>query len=152
MSRSAFNVVPGQQRFDIRPWGERWNDVAEDVHVGAEVLENLFQILLLFVGTLQIGVLVLLRDYKHVHHEAVSHPIKNALADGLLQAIQAARQVFDLDGDAVIVDREVRPVLFNEKVNAANGRVLVDLGHDLAVDTVGIGINRGHERQFKLPL
>ena len=90
MCNSFPNVVPGQQCLDVWSGRERWNDVAEDVHVGAEVLEDLFQVFLLFVGTLQIGVLVLLRDDKHVHHEAVSHPIEDALADGLLQAIEAA--------------------------------------------------------------
>jgi len=34
-SCSGFNVVPGQQRLDVWPWSESWNDVAEDVHVGA---------------------------------------------------------------------------------------------------------------------
>ena len=82
--RSAVDVVPGQQRFDVWAWGERWNDVAEDVHVSAEILEDLFQVLLLFVGALEIGVLVLLRDDEHVHHEAVPHSVEDALADGLL--------------------------------------------------------------------
>ena len=49
-----------------------------------------------------------------------------------------------------MVDREVRAVLLAQEIDASNGRVLVQLGHDLAVDAVGIGIDRGHVRQLKL--
>ena len=98
---------------------------------------KIFQVLLLF-KTLQISLLVLFRDDEHVHYKAVPHSIEDALADGLLQAIRP--QIFDLDGDAVIVDREVRAVLLAKEVDAANGCVLVDLGHDLAVDAVGLAI------------
>ena len=61
-------------------------------------------------------------------------------------------EVFDFDRYPVLVNREVRPVLLAEEVDAANGGVLVHLGQDLAVDAVGIGIDRGHEREFKFPL
>ena len=52
----------------------------------------------------------------------------------------------------LIVDREVRAVLLAKEIDAMNGRVLGHLGHDLAVDAVGIGIDRGYERQLKFPL
>ena len=86
---SAADVVPGQQRLDIWPWGERWNDVAEGVLVGTEILEDFFQVLLFFVGTLYISLFVLLGDDEDIHHKAVPHPVKNALAYCLLQAVQA---------------------------------------------------------------
>ena len=95
---SAPDVVPGQQRLDVRARGERGDDLAEDIHVCAEVLEDLFQVLLLFVGALEVCLLVLLGNDEHVHHEAVSHSVEDALADCLLQAIQAARQVLDFNG------------------------------------------------------
>ena len=61
-------------------------------------------------------------------------------------------EVFDFDRYPVLVDREVRPVLLAEEVDAANGGFLVHLGQDLAVDSVCIGIDRRHEGEFKLPL
>ena len=41
-------------------------------------------------------------------------------------------------------------VLLAKEIDATNGRVLADLGHDLTVVAVGIGIDRGHVRQLKL--
>ena len=43
-------------------------------------------------------------------------------------------------------------MLLGKEVDATNGRVLFHLGHDLAVDALGIGIIRGHECQLKLLL
>ena len=103
-SISASNVVPGQQSLDVWPRCERWDDVAKDVHVRAEVLEDFLQVLFFFIGTLEISRLLLLGDDEDIHPDAVPHPVKNALAYGLLQPIQAARQVLDFNGDTVLIN------------------------------------------------
>ena len=51
-SFSGFDIIPSQQRLDVWSGRKRWNDVAEDVHLGAEVLEDLFQVFVLFVCAL----------------------------------------------------------------------------------------------------
>ncbi len=74
------------------------------------------------------------------------------MSDGLLEAIEAVGEKSDLYCDAVLVNGEVRAVLFAKQVNAGNNSVFVYLAVDITLYSVFVCCYRRHEGEFKLPL